>query len=115
MLAQKARVDLRHGGDIFRALHAPLDLETGNAHVLHFGHEGGKARVLQAQRVSVCLAGKTIGKPAGLGAGAAVAAAPPDDGGHLALAAVAHAQRAVDEGLDLDGAFFADLGNLPAR
>ena len=114
MLAQKARVDLRHGGDIFRALHAPFDLETGNARVLHFGHEGRKTRVLQAQRMGVCLAGKTVGKPAGLGAGAAVAAAPPDDGRHLALAAVAHAQRAVDERFDLDGAFLADFGDLRA-
>ena len=57
-------------------------------------------------------AGKAVGQTAGLGAGATVAAAPPDDGGHLTLAAVTHAQRAVDERFDLNGAFFADLGNF---
>ena len=34
---------------------------------------------------------------------------------HLALAAVAHAQRAVDERFDLDGAIRADFADLPAR
>ena len=115
MLAQKARVYFRHGGDIFRALHAPLDLEACNAHIHHLRHKGREVRVLQAQRMAVRPAGKAVGQTAGLGAGAAVAAAPPDDGRHLALAAVAHAQRAVDERFDLDGAFLADFGDLPAR
>ena len=115
MLAQKARVYFRHGGDIFRALHAPFDLEAGNTHIHHLRHEGREVRVLQAQRMAVRPAGKAVGQAAGLGAGATVAAAPPNDGGHLALAAVAHAQRAVDERFDLDGAFLADFGDLPAR
>ena len=115
MLAQKARVDLRHGGDVLRALHAPLDLEARDAHVHHLRHEGREVRVLQAQRMAVRPAGKAVGQTAGLGARAAVAAAPPDDGGHLTLAAVTHAQRAVDKSFDLNGAFLADFGDLPAR
>ena len=112
MLAQEPRVDLRHGGDVLRALHAPLNLEARDAHVHHLRHEGREVRVLQAQRMAVRPAGKAVGQTAGLGAGATVAAAPPDDGGHLTLAAVTHAQRAVDERFDLNGAFFADLGNF---
>lgn len=115
MLAQKARVYFRHGGDILRPLHAPFDLEAGDTHIHHLRHEGREVRVLQAQRIAVRPAGKAVGQTAGLSAGAAVAAAPPDDGRHLALAAVAHAQRAVDERFDLDGAFLADFGDLPAR
>ena len=115
MLAQEPCVDLRHGGNVLRALHAPFDLEARDAHVHHLRHEGREVRVLQAQRMAVRPAGKAVGQTAGLGAGTTVAAAPPDDGRHLALAAITHAQRAVDKRFDLDGAFLADFGDLPAR
>ena len=115
MLAQETRVYFRHGGDILRPLHAPLDLEARDAHVHHLRHEGRKTRVLQAQRMAVRPAGKAVGQTAGLGARATVAAAPPDDGRHLALAAVTHAQRAVDKRFDLDGAIRADFADLPTR
>ena len=49
---------------------------------------------------------------AGPGAGAAVAAAPAQKRAHHALAAHAHAQRAVDEHLALDGAGRADGADL---
>ena len=55
-----------------------------------------------------------VGQAAGLGAGAAVAAALAHHGTHLALTGVAHAQCAVGKNLDLGGTAGADLAYLIA-
>ena len=53
---------------------------------------------------------------AGLGTAAPVAGAAADGGGEVALAGIAHAQRAVGKDLDLDGGIFADKADLlPAQ
>ena len=52
------------------------------------------------------------GQAAGARTGAPVAAAPAQKGGHIALAAHAHAQRTVDEALSLDAAVFCDVLHL---
>ena len=52
--------------------------------------------------------GGVEGQTAGPCAGAAVAAAPAQEGGHIALPAHAHAQRPVDEALGLDAAAGGD-------
>ena len=52
------------------------------------------------------------GQSAGARTGAAVAAAPAQKGGHIALAAHAHAQRTVDEALGLDAAVLCDVLHL---
>ena len=53
-----------------------------------------------------------VSAPAGLGALAAVSAAPADGIAHVALPTVTHAQRAVDKGLQLAGAASADGSDL---
>ena len=52
------------------------------------------------------------GQAAGARTGAAIAAAPAQKGGHIALAAHAHAQRTVDEALSLDAAVLCDMLHL---
>ena len=52
------------------------------------------------------------GQAAGACTGAPVAAAPAQKGGHIALAAHAHAQRTVDEALGLDAAVLCDVLHL---
>ena len=52
------------------------------------------------------------GQAAGTCTGAAVAAAPTQKGGHIALAAHAHAQRTVDETLGLDATVLCDVLHL---
>ena len=52
------------------------------------------------------------GQTAGARTGAPVAAAPAQKGGHIALAAHAHAQRTVDEALGLDAAVLCDVLHL---
>ena len=52
------------------------------------------------------------GQTAGARTGTAVAAAPAQKGGHIALAAHAHAQRTVDEALGLDAAVLCDVLHL---
>ena len=71
--------------------------------------------VLQAQGELVFTgAVDAVGQAAGLGAGAPVAAALADEGAHGALAGIAHAQRAVDEHLDLRAATAAHVGDVLA-
>ena len=52
------------------------------------------------------------GQTTGARTGTAVAAAPAQKGGHIALAAHAHAQRTVDEALGLDAAVLCDVLHL---
>ena len=107
------------GGDnrhILRTLHAALQLQTGNAHLRQLLHIGGEVGILQAQGVAA-LAGTVhpVGQAAGLGTAAAIAASAPDEGGHFALAGIAHTQRAVQKGLNLPAAATADLSNFLPR
>ena len=116
VLLQGLGIDAGDDGHVLRPLHPALDLHAGHAHFLQLPEPGGQAVVLQAQGVIVHGAAHGVLHPAGLGAHAPVAAAAADQGGHIALAGIAHAQGAVDKDLDLDGAVAADIGDLlPAQ
>ena len=76
----------------------------------------GQRHILQGQGVLVRPAAPAVLHPAGLGTQAPVAAAPPDEGGQVALPGVAHTQGPVDKGLDLNGGVGADIFDLvPAQ
>jgi hypothetical protein len=70
-----------------------------------------KQVLVSGNRLAVAV-DEAVSAPAGLGALAAVAAAPADGIAHVALPTVAHAQRAVDKGLQLDGGASADGPDL---
>ena len=112
---ERGAVDARDDGDILRALHAALELEAGHAHAGKLAEVADEAIVLQAHGIAVFKPAVAVGQAAGLGALAAVAGAAADDGRHIALAGIAHAQRTVDEDLDAHGAVAADIGDLLAR
>ena len=114
-LVQDLGVDARDQGGIFGTLHAALDLETGDAGVLELGELVHKAVVLEGKGIVVHPAAEGVGHAAGLGAHAAVAAPAADQRGHIALPAVAEAQRAVDEDLGLDGSAGGDVTDLIDR
>ena len=76
----------------------------------------GQGHVLQGEGIAVGPALPAVLEAAGLGAQAPVARPAPDDRGQEALAGVAHAQRPVDKGLDLNGGVGADvLDGVPAQ
>ena len=106
--------------DVFRPLHAPLDLQALDPQLLEVLDVAGQGHVLEGERVAVGLLAPAVFEAAGLGAQATVARPAADDGGEVALAGVAHAQGAVDEGLDLDGRVETDVldgvpGKLPGE
>ena len=90
-----------HYGRILRALHAPLDLHAGHACLFKLAQSVDKAVVLERHRVVIHPPAEGILHAAWLGAHTAVAAAAAYQRGHIALAGVAEAQRAVDEHLRL--------------
>ena len=109
-------VYIRHRGHIFRPLHTAFQLQRCHAQGFQLLDVVYQAVVLQAQRVLVFPVTVAIALAAGLGAAAPVAGAAADDGGHIALAGIAHAQRTVAKDFNLDGGFCADFRNLiPAQ
>ena len=114
---QHGAVNPRDHGHVLRPLHSSFDLDGGHAHGANLLEVLHQAVVLEAQGIAALFkAAEAVGHAAGLGALAAVAAAPADDRGEIALPRVAHAQRAVDEDLNLHGAVAADKGNfLPGK
>ena len=110
-LVEQAAVNLRHAEDVFRRLHAPLDLERFRPGGKQLGNAACHRQVFQTERIIPAF----VGQPAGLRAHAAVAAAPAHHAAEQALPAVADAERAVDEGLDLDRRRFAERGEIFAR
>ncbi|CAN3974220.1 Aminopeptidase pepS, partial [Dysosmobacter welbionis] len=115
-LLQQAGVDAGDDGHILRPLHAALQLHAGYAHGPHLLQPSGQTAVLQAQ--GICLFGggvNPVGQAAGLGAAAPVAGATPDQGAHLALAGVAHAQRPVGKDLHFHRAVFTDRTGVLRR
>src|SRR5690606_38882290 len=97
------------GGDVLHVAHilvAPLDLEASHAGVDQHGEVGRLVVVLHRRHVlrvgadAPGLVGDVVGQPAGLRTVAAVGAASGVGVADVALAAVGHAQRAVDEDLD---------------
>ena len=116
LLPQGPGVYAGDDGHILRPLHPPLDLQTGHAHLLQLPQMAGQRHILQGQGVLVRPAAPAVLHPAGLGTQAPVAAAPPDEGGQVALPGVAHTQGPVDKGLDLNGGVGADIFDLvPAQ
>ena len=102
-VVEDAAVVVRDGGDVEGALHAPFDLEAGDAHGVEGAHRFAEGEVLHREGEAVLAgAGERVAVAAGVGAAAAVAAAAVADGGHEAEAAVAVAEGAVDEDLDGD-------------
>ena len=116
-LAQGGGVDAGDHSHVLRALHPALNLQAGHSHLLQLTQGPGQGEVLQGQRVGGgFLPRPPEGQAAGLGAGAPVAAASPQHGGEKALAAVTHAQRSVDEGLNLNGRVETNvLNGVPAE
>ena len=112
VLPQGLAVDPGDDGGVFRPLHPSLDLQAGHPRLLQLLQPIGQAAVLQAQGILVHTPGEGVGHPAGLGAHTPVAAAPPDEAGHVALAGVAEAQRAVAEDLRLDAGVFCNKADL---
>ena len=103
-------------GHVLGALHAALQLQAGHPHVLQLLQVAHQGHVLQGEGVLVRPLAPAVFQPAGLGAQPPVAAAAPDQGGQVALARVAHAQRPVAEHLDLNGGILADVRDLvPAQ
>ena len=105
-------VDLRDDGSIFGALHAPFDLEAGDARLLQLLQVLDEAVVLEGERIVVHAPAERVLQAAGLRAHAAVAAAAADEAGHVALAGVAEAERPVHEDLRLHGAVLRDEADL---
>ena len=92
----------RHGdGNVLGPLEPPLDFQAANPRVPQPREVMDAAQVPRGQQVSRLIV-QPPGQAAGLGAEAAVAAPAPHHRGHQALARAGHAQRAVDERLDLD-------------
>ena len=106
-------------GDVRQVLQPPLDLERGDAGVQQRREMLGQVEIPQREQVAPlgqdAAAGvqQPVRLPAGLGALAAVAAAPAEGVAQAALAAVADAEGAVDEALQLDrGSGLADGPDL---
>ena len=78
LVLNAAGIDVRDDADVFRTLHAALDLDAGDARVLERAQMVDKAVVLEAERIIVHAAAQRILHAAGLGAHAAVAAAAAD-------------------------------------
>ena len=112
-LPDQPGVDVRDDRHVFRSLHAALQLETTDTHPLHLRQTASQAAVLQTEGIGVSGgAVEPVGQAAGLGAGAPVAAAAPDEGAEFALAGVAHAKGPVAEDLHLGGAGLAGRGGV---
>ena len=111
-VVNRAVIDFCDDGAVLRPLHPPLDLDAFDAHIVQLRQVGDQAVVLEGEGVVVHVPPHAVLHPARLGAEPAVAAAPPDQGGHIALAAVAEAQRPVDEHLQLDGGALRDEADL---
>ena len=93
-----------HGNDlahVFGGLESPLDLEGMYAHFDQLRNVLGKREILEGKGIFAAC----IGQTAGLGALAAVAAAPADKRREQTLPRVRHAKRAVHEYLQLQLAF----------
>ena len=102
-----------HAGDyagVLRALHASLYLEACDADFFEPTYLVYKTVVLQRERMVVHAAAETVLQAAGLRAESAVAAAAAYEGGHIALAGMAEAERAVNEHL---GLYRGILGDEP--
>ena len=111
-LVQNLGIDSGDNADILGALHAPFDLDAADARVLELLQMLDQAVVLERHRIIVHIAAETVLHAAGLGAHAAVAAAPADQGRHIALTGMAEAERAVDKNLGLDARVPADKPDL---
>ena len=115
-LVQKFSIDIGNDRHILGALHAALQLEAVHPHLLHLHGVGGEVGIFQAEGMIAAAGGvHAVGQTAGLGTGAAIAAALADESRHGTLTRIAHTQRPVDKGLDLRRTLAADLRNFPFR
>ena len=99
-------VDACDAGDVFGGFQAALDLERGDAGADEVGEDVETGEVLRTEEVAavaeidlLAVGDKVVGKPAGLGAFAAVGGAAAERLAGEALAGVGDAEGAVDEDL----------------
>ena len=111
-VVQRLAVDRGDGGHILGPLHASLQLDGGDTHFLQLLQVMDQTVVFQAQGVFLLPVVVAVALAAGLGAASPVAGAAADGGGHIALAAVAHAQGAVDKYFNFNGGVGADIADL---
>ena len=109
-LVQRLTVHRRDSRHVLGRLHAALDFQREHPGIHQLVDDIDGAQILGRQQVIArrrqvllhrCVA-QLVGQPARLGAHAAVGRTAANEGGHEALARVAHAQRAVSEHLYLD-------------
>ncbi len=119
---ERAAVLVDDVGDVLGALHAALDLETGDAGFEQVGKQVVGRQIARGQEilellvaargVAAAVDDQIVGQPAALRALAAVGAAMLQSLAGQALAAPAHAKGAVDEALQLQIGVLCELVDL---
>ena len=110
-------------GDVLGRLQPPLDLQGGNAGGDQLRQPVVGGQIVRAERIGaagvvakrLAVADHLVGQAAGLGALAAIGAAPAERQACQTLARVADAQRAVDEDFEFDVGLPANGGDLGDR
>ena len=105
-----AAIGIHHHRHIFRTLHAAFDFIADHTGFDKLRQNSQSIHILGAQQILTCVLAlqhilalsvqKLVGQTAGLSTTASIAAATANKAAHQALAAVAHAQRTMDEGFD---------------
>ena len=115
-------VGLGGGGNVLGALEPALDLEAANAGAGQLGDHVVGGKVLRAEEIGFiaevadrAVDDEVVRQSAGLGALAAVGAAPAERFAGEALAAVGHAEGAMDEDFDRQIGGRADLKDVADR
>ena len=116
LLVQGSAVNTGDGGHILRPFHPAFQLNGSHTHGTQILQMFHKTVVLQTKGILILPVGIAVALTAGLGAAATVAGATSDDGGQVALAAIAHTQSTVGKHFNFNGGVGADVGNfLPAQ
>lgn len=109
-------VGLRGGGDVMGAFQAAFDFERADATFDEVADQIMSRQILRREEIGfiakipfLAVDEEFIGKPAGLGALAAVGGSAAEGFGGQALAGIADAERAVDEDFDGNGRGDGDL------
>ena len=115
LLADSLGVDAGDYAGVLRTLHASLYLEACDTRLFETAYLVYKTVVLKRERMVVHAAAEAVLQAAGLRAESAVAAAAAYEGGHIALAGMAEAERAVNKHLGLDRGVLGDEPYLLER
>ena len=105
-----AAISVDNNSYVFRTLHTTFNFIANHASFNKLRQDGQSIHILGAQQILTCVLAlqhilalsvqKLVGQTAGLSTTASIAAATANKAAHQALAAVAHAQRTMDEGFD---------------